>query len=54
MNRTSLFVFKNFLILLIVFTYLSCGGDTNSDKQPANKKNTSGLPDWEFENGFGP
>ena len=54
MSRKQLFIFKNFLIILFAFTFLSCGGDSNSDKQPANKKNTSGLPDWEFENGFGP
>ena len=52
--------FKSKLLLfilslsLLLFVIPSCGGDTNSDKQPANKNNTSGLPDWEFENGFGP
>ena len=52
--------FKSKLLLfilplsLLLFIIPSCGGDTNSDKQPANSKNTSGLPDWEFENGFGP
>ena len=52
--------FKSKLLLfilslsLLLFVIPSCGGDTNSDKQPANKSNTSGLPDWEFENGFGP
>lgn len=52
--------FKSKLLLfilplsLLLFIIPSCGGDTNSDKQPANSKNISGLPDCEFENGFGP
>src|SRR3990170_2792318 len=54
MYKTKLFIIQNFLIVLLAFTYLSCGGDSNSDKQTADKSNTSGLPDWEFKNGFGP
>ena len=43
------------LLVLPLLTSTGCGGETNSDKkQAANKLNTSDLPDWEFENGFGP
>ncbi len=46
-------IIKNLLFALIFFTFLSCGGESNSDKQSANK-NTAGLSEWEFNNGFGP
>lgn len=51
--KSKLLLIPIFLLVLL-FVIPSCGGDSNSDKQPANKNNTSGLPDWEFENGFGP
>ena len=49
-------------LLLIVISLLAlvtaCGGDTNdtssNNKESVNKTNTSGLSDWELENGFGP
>jgi len=47
-------IIKNLLFALIFFTFLSCGGESNSDKQSANKSNTAGLSEWEFNNGFGP
>ena len=50
----SKFLMSLFSLSVLLLTLPSCGGDSNSGKQPANKKNTSGLPDWEFENGFGP
>ena len=47
-----------FLILLVSSSLLmlvDCGGDSKSDEsKTVNKANTSGLPDWEFENGYGP
>jgi cytochrome c len=42
-----------FIIFLLSIIFFSCG-DSNSGKQPTDKSNTSGLPDWEFKNGFGP
>jgi len=43
------------LLNLILLTLFACGGDSNSDESKSvNKSNTSGLSDWEFENGFGP
>ncbi len=47
-----------FFILLLNTAFLflvACGGDSKSnDTNPSNKANTSGLSDWELENGFGP
>lgn len=47
-----------YLVLLLGLTFFllgACGGDSKSnDTSPSNKSNTSGLSDWEFENGFGP
>jgi len=54
MTRINSFIFRSFLIVFLTFTYISCGGESNSDKQTVDKSNTSGLPDWEFKNGFGP
>ena len=42
------------LILLSAFIFSSCGSDSKSDKQANDPSNTSGLPDWEYKNGFGP
>jgi len=53
--KTALLNFSAAYLLLLLLTFIGCGGDSNSDKnQSTNKNNTSGLPDWEFENGFGP
>ena len=54
MTNSNLLILKSFMIVLVTFTYISCGGDSKSDKEPSDKSNTSGLPDWEFKNGFGP
>lgn len=54
MKKSNLLILKSFMIVLVTFTYISCGGDSKSDKEPSDKSNTSGLPDWEFKNGFGP
>ena len=55
MNKfKSKFVLNFFFISILLIGLPSCGGESSSDKQPSNKSNTSGLPDWEFENGFGP
>ena len=55
MKNTRSYFFRFLLLILIpLSSFIGCGGESGSDKQPANKKNTSGLPDWEFENGFGP
>lgn len=47
-----------FLILLVSISFVmlvDCGGDSKSDEsKTVSKSNTSGLSDWEFENGFGP
>ena len=48
-----------FILLLSVLIITACGGDSNKDEtadqtQLLDKKNPSGLPDWELENGFGP
>jgi hypothetical protein len=43
----------SFIIFLLTIIFFSCG-DSNSDKQTADKSNISGLPDWEYKNGFGP
>jgi mono/diheme cytochrome c family protein len=54
---------SSLLLLFVVLSSLilvnACGGnsDENSSSnqdQTVNKSNTSGLPDWELENGFGP
>ena len=49
---------KFYFVLLISITFLlleACGGDSKSNEtNPSNKANTSGLSDWELENGFGP
>lgn len=50
----SKFLMSLFSLSVLLLTLPSCGDDSNSGKQPVNKNNTSGLPDWEFENGFGP
>jgi cytochrome c len=50
----SIFVKTSISLLLLLFVFPGCGGDSNSDKQTADKSNTSGLPDWEYKNGFGP
>lgn len=42
------------LIVLSAFIFSSCGSDSKSDKQANDPSNTSGLPDWEYKNGFGP
>lgn len=52
MNKLFSIITLSFFIIAISF--LGCGGESGSDKAPANSKNTSGLADWEFENGFGP
>lgn len=55
MNKALSIIFKLYISsLLLILVFLGCGGDTNSDKQTGEKSNTSGLPDWEFNNGFGP
>lgn len=54
MTKTYLLTLKSFIIVLLAFTYISCGGDSKTDKEPSNKSNASGLPDWELNNGFGP
>jgi hypothetical protein len=55
MNKTKSYFFRFLLLILIpILSFIGCGGESGSDKKPANKNNTSGLPDWEFENGFGP
>lgn len=54
MTTTKLMVVKSLLFALIVFAFISCGGESNSDKGPENKSNTAGLPAWEYNNGFGP
>ncbi len=54
MNKVNFLLLESFLIAILAFTYFSCGGDSSSDKQATDKSNTSGLPDWEFKNGFGP
>jgi mono/diheme cytochrome c family protein len=38
----------------MLISVVACGGDSNSDQKSSDKSNISGLPDWEFENGFGP
>lgn len=41
--------------LFLMVAFLSaCGGDSKSDQKSSDKSNTSGLPDWEYKNGFGP
>lgn len=53
-NCKSKLAISFFSVLILLFLVPGCGGNSDSEKQPVNKKNTSGLPDWEFENGFGP
>jgi cytochrome c len=52
---TSLYVF---VFVVSIFFLTACGGDSNesssSNQTQTMTKNTSGLPDWELENGFGP
>lgn len=48
-----------FILLLSVLLINACGGDSKENNaadqtQTIDKKNPSGLPDWELENGFGP
>jgi len=48
-----------FILVLSFLLVTACGGDSNESKttdqtQTLDKKNPSGLPDWELENGFGP
>lgn len=51
LNRLFFIILLNAVFLFIV----ACGGDSKSDNsKTVNKSNTSGLSDWEFENGFGP
>ena len=53
MNRIKFFLT---FVMIIFFAVLQagCGGDSNNSDSAKNKNNNSGLPDWEFENGFGP
>lgn len=48
------FLTKTIFITVVSFVLFSCGGESNSDKQTAEKTDTKGLPEWEFHNGFGP
>lgn len=43
-----------YFTVILSFVLTSCGEDSNSDKQSEIKNNTAGLPEWEFNNGFGP
>lgn len=48
-----------FIILSSLILVNACGGNSDesnssTQNQAVNKSNTSGLSDWEFENGFGP
>ena len=47
-------IFGSILILLLSFVFISCKGDANSGGKNEGNSNTSGLPDWELANGFGP
>jgi cytochrome c len=43
------------MIALLVFLQTGCGGDSGEgDSDSQENTNTSGLSDWELENGFGP
>lgn len=48
------YLIKTVFITVISIVLFSCGGESNSDKQTAEKTDTKGLPEWEFQNGFGP
>jgi mono/diheme cytochrome c family protein len=47
------------IVLLSIFLMTGCGGDSGNDNganqnQSMMNNNTSGLTDWQLENGFGP
>ena len=49
----------SFITLLVFILLTGCGGDSGSDNnsnqnQSMSNSNTTGLTDWQLENGFGP
>lgn len=61
-NKSKTMIPGFYVLFMFVLSFLlvtACGGDSNENKatdqtQTLDKKNPSGLPDWELENGFGP
>ena len=54
MKKISSHFLNILLISLMLILAVACGGDSKSDQNSSDKSNTSGLPDWEYKNGFGP
>ena len=54
MKKISSHFLNSLLISLMLILAVACGGDSKSDQNSSDKSNTSGLPDWEYKNGFGP
>src|SRR4030065_948257 len=58
-NRLKNSIYFLLIVISMLALVTACGGDSNesdtsNQNQKVNKSNPSGLPDWEFENGFGP
>ena len=56
-NTLSKVAIISLVTLFMIFFFFACGGDnkeSNTGQSEVQKENTSGLSEWELENGFGP